>query len=158
MSAYKHKSWREKFDHPGKGLPKVVTGPPTWEKRFGGRRVLIATPRIVDQLIRKVKKGKLITIKQIRQKLAKNFKAESTCPLTTGIFIRIVSEVAEEDLRKGKKKVTPYWRVLKSHGSLNEKFPGGVRIQAKRLKEEGYIIESGKHPKVKDFEKYLMKV
>jgi len=159
MSAkYKRKSWREKFEHPGKDLPKVVTGPPTWEKRFGGRRVLIATPQIVDQLIRQVQKGKLVTVKQIREKLAKDFKTEATCPLTTGIFIRIVSEVAEEDLRKGKKRVTPYWRVLKSDGSLNEKFPSGVRTQSKRLREEGHIIESGKHPKVKDFEKYLVKL
>ena len=149
------------MENPPKGLPKVVKGPKKWEKRFGGRRVLVPTPLLVDGLIRKVKKGKLVTIKQIRERLAKDFKADSTCPLTTGIFVRIVSEVAEEDLRAGKKQVTPYWRVIRDDGSLNEKFPGGTKAQAARLKKEGHVILPGKGKKpsrVKDFEKSLQKL
>ena len=156
-----YKSWREKLENPPKGLPKVVSGPPKWEKRFGGTRVLIATPILVDELIRKVPKRKLVTVKQIRERLAKDFKADSTCPLTTGIFIRIAAETAEEDLRKGEKRITPYWRVLKSGGSLNEKFPGGTKAQAAHLKKEGHRIQPGKGknpPKVKDFEKSLQKL
>lgn len=61
------------------------------------------TPLLVDELIRKVPKGKLVTVEQVRERLAKDFKADSTCPLTTGIFIRIVGETAEEDLQMGKK-------------------------------------------------------
>lgn len=150
------KSWREKLENPPKGLPKVVSGPPKWEKRFGGRRVLVPTPLLVDKLVREVPKGKLITLNQIRERLAKDFKADSTCPLTTGIFIRIVAETAEEDLRSGKKQITPYWRVIKADGSLNEKFPGGVEAQSKRLIEEGHSIQQGKKlPKVEEFEKFL---
>ena len=152
------KSWREKLENPPEGLPKVVNGPAKWEKRFVGRRVLVPTPLLVDALIRKVGKRKLITIKQIREQLAKDFKADSTCPLTTGIFIRIAAEVAEEDLHMGIKRVTPYWRVIKSDGSLNPKFPGGVTAQAARLKQEGHKIICGKGkkpPKVQDFEKSL---
>ncbi|NQT82299.1 MGMT family protein [bacterium] len=152
------KSWREKLENPGKGLPKVVHGPPKWEKRFGGRRVLVPTPLLVDGLIRKVRKGKLVTVRQIRKRLASDFKAESTCPLTTGIFVRIAAETAEEDLQKGKKRVTPYWRVVRDDGSLNEKFPGGVKGQSASLREEGHSIQRGKGkkpPKVRDFEKYL---
>jgi len=155
------KSWREKLENPPKSLPKVVSGPPKWEKRFGGTRVLVPTPLLVDELIRKVPKRKLVTVKQIRERLAKDFKADSTCPLTTGIFIRIAAEVAEEDLREGKKQITPYWRVLKADGSLNEKFPGGTKAQAARLKKEGRRIqpsEGKKPPKVKDFEKSLQKL
>ena len=152
------KSWREKLENPPKGLPKVVDGPPKWEKRFGGRRVLVPTPLLVDELIRKVPKRKLVTVKRIRERLAKDFEAESTCPLTTGIHIRIVAEVAEEDLNMGKNRITPYWRVIKTDGSLNPKFPGGVKTQATRLKEEEHNILPGKGkkpPKVKDFEKHL---
>ena len=155
------KSWREKLENPPKGLPKVVSGPPSWEKRFGGRRVLVATPLLVDGLIRKVRTGKLITIKQIRERLAKDFKADSTCPLTTGIFVRISAEVAEEDKRSGSKEITPYWRVIRDNGSLNEKFPGGTKGQAEHLRAEGHIVMSGegkKPPKVKDFEKSLQKL
>ncbi|MDI6603312.1 MAG: MGMT family protein [Patescibacteria group bacterium] len=37
-------------------------------------------------------------------------------------------------------EVTPYWRVIKSDGSLNEKFSGGVKSQANYLKKEGFTI------------------
>lgn len=157
----KKKTWREKFENPGEGLPKVVDAPPKWEKRFGGRKLLVATPILVDGLIRKVEEGKLITIRQIRERLAKDFKTDSTCPLTTGIFVRIVSEVAEEDLGRGVADITPYWRVLKADGSLNEKLAGGVEAQAARLEKEGHDIEPGKSkkpPKVKDFERALVEM
>jgi len=153
------KSWREKLENPPEGLPKVVNGPAKWEKRFGGSRVLVPTPLLVDALIRKVRKRKLITVKQIREQLAKDFKADSTCPLTTGIFIRISAETAEEDLRMGRKRITPCWRVVKADGSLNPKFPGGVKAQAARLKKEGLKIIAGKGrkpPKVQHFEKALV--
>jgi len=152
------KPWREKLENPPEGLPKVVDGPPKWERIFGGRRVLVPTPLLVDGLIRKVPKGKLVTVKQIRERLAKDFDADSTCPLTTGIHIRIIAETAEEELRNGREEITPYWRVIKPDGSLNEKFPGGVEAQAARLREEGHIIEPGKGkkpPRVRDFEEYL---
>lgn len=160
MVAKRTKSWREKLENPGEGLPKVVTGPPKWAKRFGGRRVLVATPLLVSGVIQKVEPGKLITVGQIRKHLARDFQTDATCPLTTGIFVRIVSEVAEEDLRAGKEKVTPYWRVVRGDGSLNEKFPGGAGAQAAHLREEGHTIEGGKGKKlrVRDFERALVEV
>ena len=154
------KSWREKFENPGEELPKVVKGPREWRTVFGGTKVLIATPRLVDEQVRKVPKGKLVTINQIRERLAINFKAESTCPLTTGIFLRILAEVCEEDKRLGKKKVSPYWRVLKADGCLNPKYPGGVKAQATQLRKEGHTIsQAGKASlKVKNFEQRLFKL
>jgi len=64
--------------------------------------------------------------------------------MTTGIFIRIAAETAEEDLSKGRKEITPYWRVIKDDGSLNEKFPEGTEAQAARLREEGHSIHHAK--------------
>lgn len=153
------KTWREKLEKT-QGLPKIVDTPQKWEKRFGKGKMVIAKPLDVDALMRKIKKGKLVTITQIRERLAKDYKVDVTCPLTTGIFIRIVSEVAEEDLKEGKKQITPYWRVIRSDGSLNEKFPGGMEAQAKRLREEGHTIQQskGKKIRVKDFEESLQKL
>ena len=153
------KSWREKLENPPPGLPKVVEVPQDWEKRMGGRHVLVPTPLQVDALIRKVPKGMLATVGQIRQRLATDCGAESTCPMTTGIHLRIVSEAAEEDHALGKKAITPYWRIVKDDGSLNPKFPGGVEAQSDRLREEGHAIEPArgkKPPKVKAFEKNLV--
>ena len=152
-------TWREKLEK--KQEPEIVNIPPKMAKRFGTGRMLIPRPLDVDALIRKVKRGKLVTQDQIRKRLAKDFKVDVTCPITTGIFIRIAAEAAEEDRRREKRQITPYWRVLKADGSLNEKFPGGTKTQAARLKKEGHRIqpsEGKKPPKVKDFEKSLQKL
>jgi len=150
-------TWREKLERE----PKIVAIPPKMVKRFGSGKMLIPSPLDVETLIRKVKKGKLVTQDEIRRRLARNFKVDVTCPITTGIFVHIVAEAAEEDLREGKKQMTPYWRVIRDNGSLNEKLPGGVKAQAAHLREEGHVILPGKGkkpPQVKDFEKYLQKL
>ena len=149
-------TWRAKLekDQP----PKVVKVPPKMQKRFGTGTMLVPQPLDVDALIRKIPKGKLATISQIGDRLAKDCKADCACPMTTGIFIKIAAETAEEDLRNGKKRITPYWWVIKSDGQLNAKFPGGTAAQAKRLRAEGHAVSAGKaKSKVKEFEKALVK-
>ncbi len=153
------KSWHEKLENPVAGLPKVCEVPDKWVKMMGGRHILVPTPKMVDELVRTVPRRKLITVGQIRQRLAQPFGADSTCPLTTGIFLRIISEAAEEDRQAGKKQITPYWRVVKDDGSLNPKFPGGVEAHAQKLREEGHEIapsKGKKPPRVRDFEKTLV--
>ena len=156
----KGKTWRGKLEeeHPNHG--KVVAIPPRMQKRFGKGTMLIPRPRDVDAAMRQAKKGTLITQSQIRDQLARASSADHSCPLTTGIFVRVVAEAAEEDREAGKKRITPYWRTIKDDGKLNEKFPGGVRAQAAKLRQEGFTIQAGKGkqpPSVKDFETYLVK-
>ena len=155
--------WRVKLekdrDHAGP-LPKVVPIPPKMAKRLGAGTLLIPRPLDVDAEVRKVRPGKLITVSRIRQRLADRFGASTTCPLCTGIFLRIAAEAAEEDRRAGKTRITPYWRVVRDNGGLNEKFPGGVAAQSGRLRAEGHTIEAGtgkKTPRVRHFEKALVK-
>ena len=93
-------------------------------------------------------------------RLADHYGVDAMCPMTTGIFARIAAEVAEEDRAAGKKRITPYWRLLKSDGKLNEKYPGGTAAQAKRLREEGHRIVAGRGkqpPRVNGFESKLMR-
>jgi hypothetical protein len=77
-------SWREKLEKPQQ--PKVVSIPPGMS-HLGKGTMLIPTPRLVDEVIRQVPKRKLVTVGEIRRKLAADFSAELTCPLTTGIRI-----------------------------------------------------------------------
>ena len=150
--------WRDKLE---KESFKIVQTPPAMAKRLGAGTMLIANPLDVDAQIRKTRKGKLVTVSQIRERLAREYNTDTTCPLTTGIFVRIAAETAEEDLANGRKQITPYWRVVREDGSLNEKFPGGTQAQSKRLREEGHSITPahGKRPpRVKDFEKALTKL
>jgi hypothetical protein len=147
-------SWREKLEKPQ--VPKVVNIPPKMS-RFGKGTMLIPTPKLVDDLIRKVPKGKLVTIGELRRKLAAEFEADVTCPLTTGIFVRIAAEAAEEDRANGRQRLTPYWRVIKDDGSLNPKFPGAPEKQSRYLRSEGFALvrNSKKPPAVKQFERTL---
>lgn len=152
-------SWREKLERTDHS--KIVEIPPSMSKRMGTGTMLIPKPLDVDALIRKAGKGRLVTVSQIRSRLARDNNVDTACPLTTGIFVRIAAEAAEEDLRNGRKQITPYWRVIRDDGSLNEKFPGGVKAQSQRLKQEGHSISPGKAkkaPKVKDFERSLVRL
>ena len=135
------KSWREKMDNPN--LPKLVAVPPRMQKRFGAGTMLVPSPGEVEAFIRTVRMGSVTTVSQIREFLAGKHSADVTCPLTTGIFVWIAAEAAEEDASSGKAKITPYWRVVKDDGSLNPKFPGGVKQQAERLRAEGHRIVPG---------------
>ena len=101
-----------------------------------------------DALIRAVPEGSVITVSQIRKTLAQKYAADVTCPLVTGIFVRIAAEAAEEDASAGSARITPYWRVVKDDGSLNPKFPGGVERQEQHLRQEGQRMIAGtaKHP------------
>ena len=156
----KRKSWQEKLAD-SKGLPKVAEITGKMSKRWGTGTVCIPAPKEVDEIMKSVPRGKLITINQIRTMLAQKHGATIGCPITTGIFAGIAARAAEEAAAEGKKDITPYWRTLKTDGSLNEKFPGGVEAQAAHLREEGHAIEPSKGkkpPKVKDFEKALLEV
>jgi len=55
--------------------------------------------------MKKVPKGKLITINEIRSALAAKHHATIGCPLTTGIFAWISANAAEEQNSKEKPKL-----------------------------------------------------
>ncbi len=119
---------------------------------YGGTRLLIAPPIAYDTIMRRIPAGKLITSDRIRAHLAVRFGADSTCPLTAGIFINIV---AKASIERGTDE-TPFWRTLKKDGALNEKYPEGVEGQKKRLEMEGHsVIQKGKRYFVKDYERSL---
>jgi alkylated DNA nucleotide flippase Atl1 len=154
----KKTSWQEKLAD-SKDLPRVEKIDEKKSKRWGTGTFVIPAPIEVDEIMRKVPKGKLVTINEIRQILAKKHKATIGCPITTGIFSWIAANAAGEMEREGKRRITPYWRTLKTGGILNEKYPGGLENLKKRLEAEGHtVIQKGrsKYFMVKDFEKSLV--
>jgi len=151
------KSWQEKLAD-DKGLPKVEKITDKMSKRWGTGTVVIPAPREVDEIMRKIPKGKLITTNDIRSTLARKHGATIGCPITTGIFAWVAAHVAEERAAEGKKNITPYWRTLKTGGLINEKYPGGLEAQKKLLEKEGHkVIQKGKNFVVVEFQKYLAK-
>lgn len=102
--------------------------------------MVIPAPIEVDEIMRSVRKGDLITIDQIRGQLAAKHGADFACPMTTGIFAWIAAHAADEAEQEGKKRITPYWRTLKAGGELNPKYPGGIENLRARLEAEGHVV------------------
>jgi len=154
----KRPTWQEKlFD--SKGYPKVEEIKGGMSRKWGSGTVVIPAPIEVDQLMRRVPKGKLTTINEIRQALATKHNATIGCPMTTGIFAWIAANSAEEQKLIGATDITPYWRTLKVKGLINEKYPSGVETQTVLLEQEGHVIfKKGKNYFVKDYEKALIRL
>jgi hypothetical protein len=154
----KRKNWSEKLKD-SKDLPKVEKITDKMSKRWGIGTVVIPAPMEVDEMMRRVPEGKLITINEMRAALAKKHKATIGCPITTGIFAWVAANAAEENREKGEKDITPYWRTLKTGGVINEKYPGGVEDQKKLLEKEGHkVIQKGRKYIVVNYEKSLAKI
>jgi alkylated DNA nucleotide flippase Atl1 len=152
----KKTTWTEKLAD-DKDFPKVgkITG--NMSRRWGTGTMVIPAPRQVDAVMRTVRRGRLITINKIRDRLAAEHKVSVACPMTTGIFAWIAAHAAAEQEAVGKKRVTPWWRTLKSGGELNPKYPGGIEAQRRLLRAEGHkIIQKGKRWLVADYEKSLV--
>ncbi|MGD8779248.1 MAG: MGMT family protein [Ignavibacteria bacterium] len=138
------KSWREKLQDK-KDFPRVEKLTGKMAEKWGEGTVVISQPIEVDNVMKKIPKGKLITINRIRGILARKHGATIACPICTGIFARISAGAAGEDFEEGKKNITPYWRTLKEGGVINEKYPGGIEGQIKLLEAEGHtVIPKGK--------------
>lgn len=156
--AAQRKTWREKLAD-SKDLPKVVPITGKMTGRWGRGTVVVPAPSEVDAVMKGVPRGKLITINEIRAALAQKHGATIGCPITTGIFAWIAAHAAEEAAAEGAKRITPYWRTLKTGGELNAKYPGGIVQLKKRLAAEGHrVVAKGKRWIVADFEKRLAKL
>ena len=136
------KTWKAKLEIDKQRC--IVPMPDHLRKKWGDGTLLIPIPLDVDAAIRKIPKGRLVTMSELRQNLADEFGASKTCAMCTGMFWRIAAEAAEE---AGDKRL-PYWRIVKDDGALNEKLPGGAAAHARHLKEEGHSISAGLIPSV----------
>ena len=145
------KTWREKLTD-NKGLPKIAEIDCSRSKRWGTGTFVIPAPIEVKELMDRVPKGKLTSINELREALAKKHGTTIACPITTGIFAWIAAHAAEESAAEGAKRSTPYWRTLKTGGELNPKYPGGIPALRKYLETEGHkVVQKGKRYFVEDF-------
>ena len=131
------KSWKEKLNIYKSFVVKRL------DKNFSdmkvGENMLIATPKIIDDYIKQIPKGININIKTLRNDLALTYNADTTCAVTTGIFLRIVSEAAFEDFLNGEKNITPFWRVVDHESKTATKLACGINFIKKRRSEENII-------------------
>lgn len=139
-------------------VPKIVAELPEGTRHWGppGATMVVSTPTEVDALIRQVPPGKVTTLDDVRSCLARRHGTTIACPVSTAIFIGIAARASEEMRAMGEAAVTPFWRALRADGSLNPKYPGGIRLQQACLEAEGHrIVQRGKNSFVADFEAVL---
>ncbi len=154
----KVKSWRKKLQD-SKNLPRIVVLDEKQKKTYGEGTSVIPAPIEVDEVMRKVPKGKLITINQIAAALAKKHGTDHGDHMAATLFSNIAARAAVEAAEAGEKDITPYWRTVQEGGVLREKYPGGVEGQKALLEKEGHtIVRKGKKLAVQDFETKLFQL
>jgi len=131
------KTWIEKRDCDKSFKIKTI------DKDFAdipeGSKMFIATPQIIDAYVKHIPFGKSTELSTMRNDLAIEYQADKTCPVTTGIFLRIISEASFEELKAGKDigDVTPFWRIVNPKSKLAEKLECGIEFIEKKRKLEG---------------------
>jgi hypothetical protein len=131
------KSWGEKLLS---GQPAHMS--PMTKAMWGlakGDKLFIATPVMVRDYMKKIRKGSSRTIVEMREEFAKANKADATCPMTASIFARIAAEAAIEEMEDGKPvdKITPFWRLIDAKSPIAKKLSCGAAFVAKMRRQEG---------------------
>jgi alkylated DNA nucleotide flippase Atl1 len=141
----------EKRDQTGPAKVEVLTA--SKGNNYPPGRMLVSTPRELDAIIRRIPEGRVLPLGNLRAALARDHRADYTCPTTTGIFLRVVADAAEEERAAGGKRLAPYWRVVRDDGTLIDKLPGGTAAQARMLEREGvHVLLLGKRHLLADLD------
>ena len=113
--------WIEKFNKPYKEKIKKLTFNFADIKK--GETMLVSSPSSIAKFIKKIPKGKKKTVIEMRNALAKKAKVNNTCPVSTGIFLRIAIEASLEEQRKKKLKKPnlPFWRIIDEKTAVAKK-------------------------------------
>lgn len=103
-----------------------------------GSNMFIASPKLIEKYIQEIGVGKRIDTKTLRKDLAIEHDADYTCPVTTGIFLRVVAEANYEKLQQGKRveEITPFWRVIEPNSSLSKKLTFGQEFLLQQIEKE----------------------
>ncbi len=130
------KSWLDKLNENKE--PKIKRIEIDFADIPSGSMMFIATPKLIDEYIQEIGVGKRINIKTLRKDLAIAHNADYTCPVTTGIFLRVVAEANYEKLQQGKrlKEITPFWRVIEPNCALAKKLTFGQDFLLQLIEKE----------------------
>ncbi len=130
------KSWEEKF------ISKKNFEIKSIQKDFWGHRagskMLIPTPLMIQEYINHIPLGSIIDIRTMRNDLAIEYGADFTCPMTTGIFLRIVAEYNYEQVNLKKTEMSPFWRVIDPNSKLSDRLTFDKNFIINKRNEEAH--------------------
>ena len=132
--------WIAKFNKPYKEKIKQLNFNFADIKK--GETMLVSSPSSIAKYIHKIPKGKKKTVIEMREALAKKAKANKTCPVSTGIFLRIAIEASlEEQIKKKiKKPKLPFWRIIDEKSPIAKKLSISKKL-LKAYKNQEFINE-----------------
>lgn len=133
---YYRKTWQDKLT--GHDQPQVKKADKDFAGIKAGQLMLIPSPLMVDHYIRQIPKGTNVTMDVLRRDLALENGAEVTCPLTTGMFVRIVAEAAHEAYENGTplEEIAPFWRVIDENSPAAGKLSFGSEFLIEQRRAE----------------------
>jgi hypothetical protein len=131
------KDWTDRLNTPG--VNGIRPAPRTMSDVVAGQRMLVPTPRQVDDFMRTIPKGTAMNVRTLRTALARRHGAEVTCPVTIGYHLRTVAEAAHEAMARGapEDEMTPFWRVLDASTPTTARLTFGSDFVRERRRREG---------------------
>ena len=131
------KSWVEKRDSDKKHQVKI--NPKSWADMPAGIIMLIPTPKIVDRYVNQIPIGNFKQVKDLRKEMANDYSANMSCPMVTGICLRIISEASYEEyqINQDIKAITPFWRVVEPDSKLAGRLACGIDFIIEKQIQEG---------------------
>ncbi len=138
--------------------------PTDWRKRFGaakdphvvmlhadfagvkaGNTMLISSPGEIANYIARIPAGETRTLDRLRNELARKAGAQAMCPVTTAIYLKVVAEVALQDLAEGRplERVVPFWRVVRPDSKVAAKLSCGPDHVAHLIALDGGGVAEG---------------
>ncbi len=110
--------WRKRYRQAKP--PKTVTLHSDFAGVKAGSVMYIGSPGVIANYVARIPPGETRTIVRLRNELARRNNATATCPVTTAIYLKVVAEVALDDLNSGKAadSVVPFWRIIEPGSKL----------------------------------------
>lgn len=132
----KNKSWLDKLN--GKKQPQIKRIETDFSDIPAGSTMFIATPQLIEEYVKQIGFGKRVDTKTLRKDLALEHNADYTCPVTTGIFLRIVAEANYEKFQQGMslEEITPFWRAIDPTSALAKKLTFGQEFLVQQITRE----------------------
>ena len=132
------KSWKEKIF--SKENFEIKTIQKNFWGHVAGSKMLIPTPLMIQEYINQIESGKVSEIETMRNDLAIEYSADFTCPMTTGIFLKIVAEYNYEKLSQKRVDICPFWRIIDPNSNFSERLSFDKNLIVSKRNKEGISV------------------
>jgi hypothetical protein len=122
--------WRKRFDKAKPARTEMLHTDFAGIK--AGSVLFIGSPGVFANYISRIPPGETRSVEAMRNELARRNGAAATCPVSTAIYLKVVAEVALDELAQGKptQSVIPFWRVIEPGSKIARRLSCGDDIIA----------------------------